>query len=70
MEHNREFLTRERHETKEKMTTKTTRRLIVGAESGDINELADAFVKNLRNQLKIQPDESSKSYQEMVARGV
>lgn len=39
-------------------------------ESGDINELADAFVKNLRNQLKIQPDESSKSYQETVARDV
>lgn len=40
----------------------------MGEESGDIDELADAFVKNLRNQLKIQPDESSKRYQEMVAR--
>ncbi|ESR59065.1 hypothetical protein CICLE_v10017520mg [Citrus x clementina] len=70
MEHNREFLTRERHETKDKRTTKTTRQLIVEEERGDINELADAFVKNTRNQLKIQRDESFKHYQETVARGV
>ena len=70
MEHNREVLTRGSHETKDKRTTKTTRRLIVGEERGDINELADAFIKNFRNQLKIQRDESFKRYQEMLARGV
>lgn len=36
----------------------------------DINELADAFIKNFRNQLKIQREESFKRFQEMVARGV
>lgn len=36
----------------------------------DINELADAFIKKFRNQLKIQRDESFKRFQEMIARGV
>jgi hypothetical protein len=39
-------------------------------DDGDINELADAFIKNFRNQLKIQREESLKRFQEMVARGV
>lgn len=39
-------------------------------DDGDINELADAFIKNFRNQLKIQREESFKRFQEMVARGV
>jgi hypothetical protein len=39
-------------------------------DDGDINELADAFIKNFRNQLKIQSEESFKRFQELVARGV
>jgi hypothetical protein len=39
-------------------------------DDGDINELADAFIKNFRNQLKIQREESFKRFQELVARGV
>lgn len=37
-----------------------TRQLIVEDERGDINELADSFIKNFRNHLKIQRDESFK----------
>lgn len=36
----------------------------------NINELADAFIKNFRNQLKMQREESLKRFQEMLARGV
>ncbi|KAE8036978.1 hypothetical protein FH972_009607 [Carpinus fangiana] len=47
------------------------RRLRGVEDDGDhINELADAFIKNFRNQLKIQREESFKRFQEMVARGV
>ncbi|PQP93825.1 hypothetical protein Pyn_10035 [Prunus yedoensis var. nudiflora] len=39
-------------------------------EQGDINEMADAFIKKFRNQLKIQREESFKRFQEMIAHGV
>lgn len=35
----------------------------------DINDLADAFIKKFRNQLRIQRHESFKRFQEMLARG-
>jgi len=35
----------------------------------DINEKADAFIKNFRNQLKIQRQDSLKRFQEMISRG-
>ncbi|KAL9687390.1 hypothetical protein QQ045_031791 [Rhodiola kirilowii] len=35
----------------------------------DINDLADAFIKNFRNQLRIQREESFKRFQDMLARG-
>ena len=38
-------------------------------EGGDINERAEAFIKNFHNHLKIQRDESFKRYKEMIARG-
>ena len=43
--------------------------LMVEDEEGDINERAEAFIKNFRNHLKIQRDESFKRYKEMIARG-
>ncbi|KAK4608169.1 hypothetical protein RGQ29_001820 [Quercus rubra] len=43
---------------------------IIIEDEGDINELADAFIKNFRNQLKIQREESFKRFQEMIGRGV
>ncbi|KAF8403951.1 hypothetical protein HHK36_012058 [Tetracentron sinense] len=43
--------------------------LAVEVQRGDINELADAFIKNFHKQLKIQRDESFKCYEEMIARG-
>ncbi|KAM1753000.1 hypothetical protein ACFX1T_005478 [Malus domestica] len=39
-------------------------------QEGDVNEMADAFIKKFRNQLKIQREESFKRFQDMIARGV
>jgi erythromycin esterase-like protein len=36
----------------------------------DINEKADAFIKNFRHQLKIQHQDSLKRFQERISRGV
>ncbi|CAL5354242.1 unnamed protein product [Camellia sinensis] len=36
---------------------------------GDINQLAEDFIKNFRNQLKIQREDSLKRFKEMIARG-
>ena len=43
--------------------------LMVEDEGGDINERAEAFIKNFHNHLKIQRDESFKRYKEMITRG-
>lgn len=45
-------------------------RIIVEDGRADIDERADAFIKNFRKQLKIQREESFKRFQEMIARGV
>lgn len=50
-------------------TRVTWKRLDVDAKA-DINELADAFIRNFRNQLRIQREESLKRFQEMISRGV
>ncbi|KAI6685585.1 hypothetical protein NL676_031498 [Syzygium grande] len=50
-------------------TRVTRKRLDVDAKA-DINELADAFIRNFRNQLRIQREESLKRFQEMISRGV
>ncbi|BFG33421.1 hypothetical protein CerSpe_196950 [Prunus speciosa] len=58
---------------KEKESTKkqtVNRRMNAADEQGDINEMADAFIKKFRNQLKIQREESFKRFQEMIAHGV
>ncbi|KAM6554919.1 hypothetical protein CsatB_015681 [Cannabis sativa] len=39
-------------------------------EDDDVNALAEAFIKNFRNQLKIQREESFKRFHEMIGRGV
>lgn len=36
----------------------------------DIDDLAEAFIKNFRNQLKVQREESLKHFHKMIARGV
>lgn len=36
----------------------------------DINDRAEAFIKNFRIQLKIQREDSLKRFQDMLARGV
>ncbi|PON65194.1 hypothetical protein PanWU01x14_119000 [Parasponia andersonii] len=36
----------------------------------DVDDLAEAFIKNFRNQLKIQREESMKRFHEMIGRGV
>ncbi|EEF27705.1 conserved hypothetical protein [Ricinus communis] len=46
-----------------------SRQLIAEDKRGDINLLADVFIKNFHNQLKIQREESIKRYKEMIARG-
>ncbi|PON42962.1 hypothetical protein TorRG33x02_334710 [Trema orientale] len=47
----------------------TSRRQSVRDEE-DVNDLAEAFIKNFRNQLKIQREESMKRFHEMIGRGV
>ncbi|XVF47489.1 hypothetical protein PTKIN_Ptkin03bG0113000 [Pterospermum kingtungense] len=71
MEHNGEIspdLSKERKEKK-----KERMRLVVeddDDERGDKNQQADAFIRNFRNQLKIQREESFKRFQEMINRGI
>lgn len=50
--------------------TVSRQRIVHDDDKDDINELADAFIKNFRNQLKIQRVESLKRFHEMIARGV
>ncbi|KAK0605421.1 hypothetical protein LWI29_026589 [Acer saccharum] len=77
MEHHREVIvyanaSNEKNDKKSdtKRKERMVRRLPVEDGKGDINELADAFIKNFRNQLRIQREESFKRFQEMIARGV
>lgn len=46
-----------------------SRRQIIQDEE-DVSDLAEAFTKNFRNQLKIQREESLKRFHEMIGRGV
>ncbi|KAK3443507.1 hypothetical protein EUGRSUZ_B03622 [Eucalyptus grandis] len=50
--------------------TRVTRKRLDMDANADINELADAFIRNFRNQLRIQREESLKRFQEMISRGV
>jgi hypothetical protein len=45
-------------------------RLVMEDGREDINEKADAFIKNFRHQLKIQRQDSLKRLQGMISRGV
>lgn len=59
------------HKEKENAKKQTASRQSIELDNRDnINELADAFIKNFRNQLKMQREESLKRFQEMLARGV
>lgn len=55
---------------KDKTRKQMVGRRIIVEDERDINDLADAFIKNFRNQLKIQREESFKRFQETIARGV
>ncbi|KAL5765236.1 hypothetical protein ACOSQ2_017830 [Xanthoceras sorbifolium] len=71
MEHHREVIVHGRDEKNDtKRKERMTRRLPAKDGQGDINELADAFIKNFHNQLRIQREEYFKQYQEMIARGI
>ncbi|OMO80976.1 hypothetical protein CCACVL1_12679 [Corchorus capsularis] len=75
MEHSKEvsqYVNNERKDKKAntKKNERMSRRLAVEDDMGDINEMADAFIKNFRNQLKIQREESFKRFQEMINRGL
>lgn len=56
-------------EEKKKETTSNTSKLETKP-SMDINESAEAFIKNFRQQLLIQRLESIENYQQMLARGL
>lgn len=55
---------------KDKTRKQMVGRRIIVEDERDINDLADAFIKNFRSQLKIQREESFKRFQETIARGV
>lgn len=57
---------KEKHDARKQIV----HRQIIEEDGRDINDLADAFIKNFRNELKIQREESFKRFQEMVPRGV
>ncbi|GMN50042.1 hypothetical protein TIFTF001_019214 [Ficus carica] len=56
-------------EEKKKETTSNTSKLETKP-SMDINESAEAFIKNFRQQLLIQRLDSIENYQQMLARGL
>ncbi|KAF8041097.1 hypothetical protein BT93_B3118 [Corymbia citriodora subsp. variegata] len=55
---------------RENNETRVTRKRLDVDANADIDELADAFIKNFRNQLRIQREESFKRFYEMISRGV
>ncbi|KAF3444420.1 hypothetical protein FNV43_RR14112 [Rhamnella rubrinervis] len=63
---------RMQHKEKENVRKQTVsrQRIVHDDDRDDINKLADAFIKNFRNQLKLQREESLKRFHEMIARGV
>ncbi|KAG2675184.1 hypothetical protein I3760_13G172800 [Carya illinoinensis] len=74
MDHEREVsssggqgLNKDKHNNARKQVMK---RQIIMDDERDINQLADSFIKNFRNQLKIQREESFKRFQELLSRGV
>lgn len=60
---------RNEKENEAKRSRRMERRTVMENGREDINDLAEAFIKNFRKQLKMQRDESFKRYQEMIARG-
>lgn len=78
MDNSKEFLTsgsdnrgmQYREKENARKQTVSTQRIVHGDDRDDINELADAFIKNFRNQLKIQREQSLKRFYEMIGRGV
>ncbi|KVH90849.1 Protein of unknown function DUF761, plant [Cynara cardunculus var. scolymus] len=52
----------------EKITQRVLRRFEVIEERTDVNKKADDFIKNFRDQLKIQRAESLKRFYEMISR--
>ncbi|KAL6195046.1 hypothetical protein ACLB2K_030668 [Fragaria x ananassa] len=64
---NQRVVQKERDNTKKQSMS---RRMMAADDQSDINDMADAFIKKFRNQLKIQREESFKRFQEMLARGV
>ncbi|KAJ6702782.1 hypothetical protein OIU85_028812 [Salix viminalis] len=55
-----DFLDINDKKTEKKRETRLQNRLIVDESRDDINEKADAFIKNFRDQLKIQREDSLK----------
>nr|GEX81399.1 hypothetical protein CTI12_AA086460 [Tanacetum cinerariifolium] len=53
----------------EKKTRRVPRKFEVVQEKTDIDKRADDFIKNFKNQLKIQRAESLKRFHEMINRG-
>ncbi|OAY28936.1 hypothetical protein MANES_15G106000v8 [Manihot esculenta] len=49
---------------------KTVMRRRMMMEEGDINQMADAFINNFRNQLKLEREESFKRFQQIISRGI
>ncbi|KAJ0084597.1 hypothetical protein Patl1_29950 [Pistacia atlantica] len=72
MDHPREIFIHGGHEMTQRKShtkrteSKTSQVIVEDHEKEDINAQADAFIKNFRNQLRIQRDESFKRYQEMI----
>ncbi|CAK7339144.1 unnamed protein product [Dovyalis caffra] len=55
-------------ESDERRKTRVRNRFVEESKE-EVNEKADAFIKNFRNQLKIQREDSLKRFQEMISRG-
>ncbi|KAJ7980556.1 DUF761 domain protein [Quillaja saponaria] len=67
MEHQRQMNKKDNTDARKQMVSKRT----TGEDDReDINQMADAFIKNFRNQLKMQREESLKRFHDMINQGV
>ncbi|KAJ7005274.1 hypothetical protein NC653_009926 [Populus alba x Populus x berolinensis] len=73
MEHNKEIPTHSSNEINKGSDAKRKgsagRQGMTEDEGGDINGLAENFIKNFHDRLKIQRDDSMKHYTKIVAQG-
>ncbi|KAL2343335.1 hypothetical protein Fmac_004620 [Flemingia macrophylla] len=57
------------NESSDRKKLLTSRQIAMENEKEDIDNMADAFIRNFRKQLKIEREKSFKRFQDMINRG-